>query len=344
MDPESGKAAGLSRSKLKLSKWAEGYEREQGKIRCPERERNNKRREAGERVVDGRGHSGGRWRRERMSPQREPREVIPAEREGPERERVAWQRAEERTQWERLQRWREKELGGLERRSKREWSELYGRQERQREQLAKDCRGMLGRFRAWRELGGKLREIGGTIRGRTEVLGRFREELEHRLRWEPVSLGKAHSEAVRGIESKAGESLSQRHYEKMRRAMEKASQAEKALQMERASQPVRTSQFPSRKRPGAPWAGTRGTGAGLWPQPLILGGVSSEECGPNATRGLAELARLDGVNAGGFRHGLQDAPEVPQCGGGPDVARADEGGMRQHRFKGTAFAYGSQSW
>ena len=74
------------------------------------------------------------------------------------------------------------------------------------------------------------------------------------------------------------------------------------------------------------------------------GRVSSEECGPNATRGLAELARLDGVNAGGFRQGLQDAPEVPQCGGGPDVARADEGGMSQHRFKGTAFAYGSQSW
>ena len=63
---------------------------------------------------------------------------------------------------------------------------------------------MLGRFRAWRELGGKLREIGGTIRGRTEVLGRFREELEHRQRWERVSLGKAHSEAVREIESKAG--------------------------------------------------------------------------------------------------------------------------------------------
>ena len=91
VDPESGKAAGLSRSKLRLSKWAERYEREQGKIRCPARERNNKRREAGERVVDGRGHSGGRFRRERMSPQREPREVIPAEREGPERERVAWQ-------------------------------------------------------------------------------------------------------------------------------------------------------------------------------------------------------------------------------------------------------------
>ena len=103
--------------------------------------------------------------------------MIPAEREGPERERVAWQRAEERTQWERIQQWRGKDLGKLERRSKWEWSALYGRQERQREQLAKDCHG---------------------------VLGRFREELEHRQRWEPVSLGKAHSEAVREIESKAG--------------------------------------------------------------------------------------------------------------------------------------------
>ena len=37
------------------------------------------------------------------------------------------------------------------------------------------------------------------------MLGRFREELEDRLRWERVSLGKEHSEAVRGIESKAGE-------------------------------------------------------------------------------------------------------------------------------------------
>ena len=33
----------------------------------------------------------------------------------------------------------------------------------------------------------------------------FRAELEDRLRWQRVSLGKEHSEAVRGIESKAGE-------------------------------------------------------------------------------------------------------------------------------------------
>ena len=144
-----------------------------------------------------------------MSPQQQERQAkIPAGRDGwggPDRERVAWQRAEERWEWEQLQRRRGKALGELEKRSKREWSALYGRHQQQREYLAKDCRGALGRFRLWRELGGKVREIGGAIRGDKEVLGRFRAELEDRLRWQRVSLGKEHSEAVRGIESKAGE-------------------------------------------------------------------------------------------------------------------------------------------
>ena len=168
VEPESGKAAGLSRSKLRLSKWAERYEREQGKIRCPARERNNARRGQGKRVQDRVSRPTGRHRREEMSPQREPREAIPA---GPERERAAWQRAEERAHWEQLQRRRGKALGELEKRSKREWSALYGRHQRQREQLSKDCRGVLGRFRAWRELGGGVREIGGAIRGRQGSAG-----------------------------------------------------------------------------------------------------------------------------------------------------------------------------
>ena len=89
VDPENGKAEGLSRSKLKLSRWAEKYEWEQGKIRCPKREINNMRRSVGARVVDGRGHSGGRWRRERMNPEEE-RKVIPAGRNREEQEQVVW--------------------------------------------------------------------------------------------------------------------------------------------------------------------------------------------------------------------------------------------------------------
>ena len=149
VDPESGKAAGLSRSKLRLSKWAGDYEREQGKIRCPKRVRNNAQRLKGKRVVDGRERSGGRWRREQMSPQGEPREAIPVEREGLQRERVAWHRAEERTHWARLQGRRAQALGELERQTKREWSALYGRQERQRELQAEGSRRVLGRLRQW---------------------------------------------------------------------------------------------------------------------------------------------------------------------------------------------------
>ena len=49
------------------------------------------------------------------------------------------------------------------------------------------------------------RALGSAIRGRTEVLRRFRAELEGRQRRERIVLGKAHSEAVREIERKEGE-------------------------------------------------------------------------------------------------------------------------------------------
>lgn len=46
--PATGKAATLSNSKLKLSQWAEAYERKCGKILCPQRVTNNARRSRGE--------------------------------------------------------------------------------------------------------------------------------------------------------------------------------------------------------------------------------------------------------------------------------------------------------
>ena len=204
VDAESGKAAGLSKSKLHLSKWAEGYEQGQGRIRCLRRVARNTRRGRGERVRDWVSVSTGRHRREKMNPHQEPREAIAAGVSERERERVAWRRAEERTHWERLQRRRGKQLGDREYRSRREWAELYGRQGRQREQLAKDGRGVLGRWRRWREVGA-LREFGGALRGSAKVLGRWREELKQRHRRERVALGKTHFEEVRAIERGAGE-------------------------------------------------------------------------------------------------------------------------------------------
>ena len=49
--PDHGKAATLSKSRLKLSKWAEAYEKEHG-IHCHQRIENNKRRSKGDRVID----------------------------------------------------------------------------------------------------------------------------------------------------------------------------------------------------------------------------------------------------------------------------------------------------
>jgi Relaxase/Mobilisation nuclease domain len=46
--PATGKAATLSNSKLKLSQWAEAYERKRGKVYCPRRVSNNARRSQGE--------------------------------------------------------------------------------------------------------------------------------------------------------------------------------------------------------------------------------------------------------------------------------------------------------
>jgi len=46
--PVTGKAATLSNSKLKLSQWAEAYERKRGKVYCPQRVENNARRRQGE--------------------------------------------------------------------------------------------------------------------------------------------------------------------------------------------------------------------------------------------------------------------------------------------------------
>ena len=49
--PENGKAATLSKSHLALSRWAEAYEQEHG-IHCHRRVENNRRRAAGQRIID----------------------------------------------------------------------------------------------------------------------------------------------------------------------------------------------------------------------------------------------------------------------------------------------------
>lgn len=69
--PETGKVASTGKDRLKLSKWAEAYEREQGQVRVQGRVANNARRRQGEFVVDRQSRERDRaqfadWRQERQ--------------------------------------------------------------------------------------------------------------------------------------------------------------------------------------------------------------------------------------------------------------------------------------
>lgn len=205
VDPWDGKAAKLGRDRITLSRWAEGWEIEQGRIRCHRRAGNNLRRGAGAWVEDRTSLPTGRYRREWMSPSRAKVEAVPAGRDPQERWVVSWQRAEAKARWEKLQGRRARKLRALDLQRRREWAELMVRQEQEREQLASDSRaggvrGVLGRLRHWRQRG-RLRELGAVIGANRELLRRWRQGLEREHRRERAVLGRRHHAETSAIEA-----------------------------------------------------------------------------------------------------------------------------------------------
>ena len=199
VDPETGKAATLGNSKLRLSRWAEGYEREQGRIRCERRVENNERRRAGQEVVRGPSNRPRHWarvRREGMQPGRARRTRKPRREDQIDLE--AWRRLEAEA-WEKVEDGREWSFQHLETRARKEWAELHQRQEEMRQRLDRESRTLLGRLRVWR-MERSLRELVGAIRGREDLVEGWREDLDRYHRDERTALGKAHGERARQIE------------------------------------------------------------------------------------------------------------------------------------------------
>ncbi len=199
VDPETGKAATLGNSKLRLSRWAEGYEREQGRIRCERRVENNERRRAGQEVLRPTGDRPSHWarvRREGMQPGRVRRARKPREEERVDM--AAWRRLEAEA-WEKVEDGREWSFGHLETRAREEWAELHKRQEEMRQRLDRESRTVLGRLRVWR-IERTLRELVGAVRGRKDLVEGWREDLDRDHRDERTALGKAHGERARQIE------------------------------------------------------------------------------------------------------------------------------------------------
>ena len=199
VDPETGKAATLGNSKLRLSRWAEGYEREQGRIRCERRVENNERRRAGQEVVRGPSNRPRHWarvRREGMQPGRARRARKP--RREDQIGMAGWRHSEAEA-WETVADGRESSFQHLETRARKEWAELHKRQEEMRQRLDRESRTVLGRLRIWR-LDRSLRELAGAIRGREDLVEGWREDLDRYHRDERAELGKAHGERAREIE------------------------------------------------------------------------------------------------------------------------------------------------
>ena len=204
VDPQTGKAAKLGNSKLRLSRWAEGYEREQGRIRCERRVKNNARRRAGEEVVRiswERPLHWARFRREGMQRGRARRAEAPVEEDRVDM--TAWRRAEAQL-WEKVEDRRWLGFWRLETRARKEWAELHKRQEETRQRLDRESRTLLGRLRIWRTER-SLREVVGAVRGREDLVEGWREDLDRHHKGERAALGKAHADSARQIEREVRE-------------------------------------------------------------------------------------------------------------------------------------------
>ena len=181
---EDGRAAKLGNSYLKLSRWAEGYEREQGRIRCPQRVENNAGRDRGEWIRCA-SMKPGRYRR---GPGRESeirRRHSPAARNA--RDGAA---AMGRRQFVR----------NLEQGQRQQWGQLYRRHEQERRKLSQDWGSLQGRVRQWRAQGKHWAELAGAIRGKSQVRAEWEQGLEWQNRRERAELVRDHGLESRRVE------------------------------------------------------------------------------------------------------------------------------------------------
>lgn len=152
--PETGKAATLSNDHLKLSRWAEAYEKKHGKIFCEQRVKNNEARRKGQFVKDrkslGLGHFH-RWRRDRIMGAAAARQATAqnlAARHARQRQALAdyhtgWKKALYEQKEERIRLLREE----LKQQNRPYWAELYRRQREEKKALNEAQKTAVGRLR-----------------------------------------------------------------------------------------------------------------------------------------------------------------------------------------------------
>ena len=203
VSPEHGKAAKLSGSRLKLSKWAEGYERRQGRIRCQHRVWNNAKRARGERVRREPRLPRSRWQRERRHSVQVPRAKTPAGLSLAERSEWKNQERGARDSW--IGHQRKMNLRGLSTRAGEEWGELYDRHRQEKAAEKQAGTTVWRRIRRWREKGSRLGQLRATLTRSSELWRSWRSELETRQKRDRAALGKVHSALAAHIDREVAE-------------------------------------------------------------------------------------------------------------------------------------------
>ena len=134
---EDGRAVSRGNDRLKLSRWAERWEREHGGVRCERRAAHNGRRESGEWVIDRKAVPDARYRRRAAGQVARPPIKVEARRHVHERWRdvvdAAQRRIHERRVHDGVHAAAEPVRAQMETAHRAEWAELLTRQERDRE-------------------------------------------------------------------------------------------------------------------------------------------------------------------------------------------------------------------
>ena len=181
---EDGRAAKLGNSYLKLSRWAERYEREQGRIRCPQRVENNAGRDRGEWVRCA-SMKPGRYRRGPGPRIGDPPPAYPGGRNARDVAAALGRREFVRH---------------LEQGQRQQWGELYRRHEQERRKLSQDWGSLQGRVRQWRAQGKHWAELAGAIRGKSGVRAEWEQGIEGQHRRERAELVRDHGLESRRVE------------------------------------------------------------------------------------------------------------------------------------------------
>ena len=220
VSPEDGRAAKLGNCKLKLSKWANGFERSQGRIRCPARAAAWRLRDQG-RFVRGKKRIGRRrWEREWKDVGRIERLDVPRQIAGRTLtviERADWGRADDsaaRAAGGKLG----ESLRELSTANGREWRELYDRQAAEKAGLDEATATAKRRFQRWVQSGARLSDAPAVLRQGAALWVREREALEQRHKTGRVMLGRQHHRETMAAQREAQDLYAETAVREIRRS------------------------------------------------------------------------------------------------------------------------------